>query len=98
MKVYLVYCHYDNGEDYDCEYTSDTVLAVTLTRENAEKYIYSLDVNDEEEDRERPWIEGNPHPWKDNENVVKHFYKKPRSKYCGYEEEIYRIEEMEVLE
>lgn len=97
MKVYLVYCFYDNGEHYEDNITSDIVLAVTFTRGDAEKYISSIDVN-KDEDKERPWIEGNPYSnYPDAENVVKHFYRQPRYQdFSDYEEEVYRIEEMEV--
>lgn len=95
-KVYLVEEHYDNGEAYEDNVYSISVVAVAATEEKAKAWIASQEIDGD-------WTEGNPYKDKEDEaciwkDVVRSFYVAPRYKGDEYAMLFYRIREMEVTE
>lgn len=95
-KVWLVEEHYDNGEAYEDNVYSISVVAVAATEEKAKEWIASQEVDGD-------FIEGNPYIDKEDEvwiweDVIRSFYAAPRYKGCEYAMLFYKIREMEVTE
>lgn len=52
MKVYLVYCNWYNGEDYEDAYSDNDVLCIKSTEELAINYIRNLKPTEKFDDEE----------------------------------------------
>ena len=90
MKVYIVIEQYKNNSyDYYCKYIKD----VFATRDGAEKYIFSYDMNrDSDQCDEDIWYEDEVKP---DSDIVRSFYK---SSEYGEESTDFKIIEREIVE